>query len=170
MTKKSKGFGELLKQQRRVEGGRRSLKKFQREFDKSPLGEANVEMVIEPAGVIKMSDVLDDFIEPYKADDMTLSQHRNLLGIGVVAWNLAILDKPASDPTSGDTRPKILNQILKGMKKNDPKFQKDIESLIDAMIARKKEFFADNQRHILSYQLEDLGTEFHLSVASTLHQ
>lgn len=64
--KKSRGFGELLKQQRNIEGGQRSLKKFQREFSKSPLSEITTEVLVEPAGVAKMSDVLDDFIAPYK--------------------------------------------------------------------------------------------------------
>ncbi|PZO58342.1 MAG: hypothetical protein DCF15_05520 [Phormidesmis priestleyi] len=167
--KKSRGFGELLKQQRNIEGGQRSLKKFQREFSKSPLSEITTEILVEPAGVAKMSDVLDDFIAPYKADDITLSQYQNLLGIGVIAWNLAILDQQASERETSDARHKILKQLRKeGLKDNDPTLQKDVESIIDEMIARKKEFFADNQRRILSYQLEDLGTEFHLSVASTL--
>ncbi len=171
MAKKSKGFGELLKQQRKIEGGQRSLKKFHREFRKGPLGELTAEVVIEPPDVAKMSDVLDDFIAPYKADKMTLSQHQNLLGLGMLSWNLAILEQQDSAPKTDNTRQKVLDQLLnEQLKTNDPQFRADTESLIEAMIDRKKVFFADNQRRILSYQLEDLGTDFHLSVASTLSQ
>ncbi len=171
MAKKSKGFGELLKQQRKIEGGERSLQKIHREFSQGPLSELTSEIVIEPPGVAKMSDVLDDFIAPYKNDEMTLSQHQNLLGLGTLSWNLAILEQQDSEHKTDNTRQKVLDKLLnEQLKTNDPEFRADTESLIDAMIARKKDFFADNQRRILSYQLEDLGTEFHLSVASTLNK
>lgn len=161
MAKKSKGFGELLKQQRRNEKGQKALTKFGQEFANSPLAEKVDGIVTNPPGTAKMSDVLDDFVEPYGDDNMTLAERRNLLGLAMVAWNLAILPK--------QERQKMMAQFFaESLKVDDPSIQREMESLVKAMITRKQDRFAENQRHIINYQLEDLGDEFHLSVASTL--
>lgn len=161
MAKKSKGFGELLKQQRRNHEGQKALNKFGKDFASSPLAEKVDGIVTNPPGAVKMSDVLDEFVEPYGDDDMTLTERKNLLGLAMVAWNLAILPKPK--------RQKMMAQFFaESLKVDDPSIQREMESLIKAMITRKQDRFADNKRHIINYQLEDLGDEFHLSVASTL--
>ncbi|MEL6815997.1 MAG: hypothetical protein AAFP03_14485 [Cyanobacteria bacterium J06598_3] len=161
MAKKSKGFGELLKQQKRNNKGQQALTKFGQDFASSPLAEKIDGIVTNPPGAAKMSDVLDDFVEPYGHDEMTLSERKNLLGLAMVAWNLAILPKAE--------RQKMMAQFFaESLKVDDPSVQREMESLIKAMITRKLDRFAENKRHILNYQLEDLGDEFHLSVASTL--
>ena len=58
----------------------------------------------------------------------------------------------------------MIKQALKG----DAQAQQDARDIIDEMISRKQQLFADNQRYILDFQLQDSGKQFHLSVASTL--
>ncbi len=126
-----------------------------------PLGEELIDIVKNPKGHVKMSDVLETFIEPYEEEELTLNQRQNLLGIVVIAWNLALLPK--------DKRKAALKEIIRELLKGeDPWFQRETREMIDEMVARKDQFFADNQRYIVNYQLQDLGTEFHLTVASTL--
>ena len=43
----------------------------------------------------------------------------------------------------------------------------DLNALLDSLIQRKTQFFADDRRYILSYHLEDTGTSYQLMMAST---
>ena len=126
-----------------------------------PLSKQAISIVREPKGHAKMSDVLDEFVAPYEDDELTLDQRQNLLGIAVLAWNLALSPKP---DRKGMLK-KIIKEVLSG---EDPLFQQETREIIDEMVARKDQFFADNQRYIVSFQLQDLGTELNLTVASTL--
>ncbi len=62
----------------------------------------------------------------------------------------------------------MLEQTIVGGLAGNPLAQMDALEIIDEMIARKQQFFADNQRLIMDFQLQDTGKSFHLSVASTL--
>lgn len=161
MANKSKGFSELLKQQRRGKTRQDAMRDLEDSIQQGPLGKEAISIVRDPKGHAKMSDVLDEFVEPYEDDEMTLDQRQNLYGIAVIAWNLALLPEAERK----DMLKKIIKEVLKG---EDPLFQRETREIINEMVARKDQFFADNQRYIVSYQLQDLGTELNLSVASTL--
>ena len=49
------------------------------------------EIVVEPRGEAKMSEVLTDFVEPYLESADTKQDHQKLLMIAIVAWNTALL-------------------------------------------------------------------------------
>ncbi|MGB3294074.1 MAG: hypothetical protein WBB01_13895 [Phormidesmis sp.] len=161
MAKKTKGFSELLKQQRRGKTRQETMQEFADSIKQKPLGEGAIEIVKDPEGQVKMSDVLDEFVEPYEDDRMTLNQRQNLLGIAVIAWNLALLPEAERK----NMLKKIIKEVLQG---EDPLFQQETREIINEMVARKEQLFADNQRYIVSFQLQDLGTELNLTVASTL--
>lgn len=161
MAKKSKGFSELLKQQRREKTHQKAMQGLEDTIRQGPLGKEFVDIVKNPKGHAKMSDVLERFVEPYEDDEMTLNHRRNLLGLAVIAWNLALL--PQSERKG--MMKKLMREVLRG---EDPLLQREARSIIEDMVARKDQLFADNQRYIVSYELQDLGTEFHLTVASTL--
>jgi hypothetical protein len=46
--------------------------------------------------------------------------------------------------------------------------QHDFQEIVDGMIERKLDYFADNKRFIMSFELKDTGREFQLLVASTV--
>lgn len=163
MAKKSKGFSELLKQEQREKMQRQAMQEMEDDIRQGPLKEEFVDILQEPKGHARMSDVLSAFVEPYedKEEEMSLNQRQSLLGIAVIAWNLALLPK--------DQRKAALKEIIRELLKGeDPLFQREMREIINEMVARKDQFFADNQRYIVNYQLRDLGTEFHLTVASTV--
>src|SRR4051794_34016103 len=54
----------------------------------------NINVIRNPPGEIKMSEVFWEFIEPYAAGWRTEDQLRNLLGLAVLGWNIAVI--PAS--------------------------------------------------------------------------
>ncbi len=161
MAKKSKGFSELLKQQRRGKTRQEAMQDLEDSIQRGPFGKEAISIVKNPKGHARMSDVLERFVEPYEEDEMTLGQRQNLYGIAVIAWNLALLP----EAKRRGALKKIIKEVLSG---EDLLFQQETREIITEMVDRKDQLFADNQRYIVSYQLQDLGTEFHLSVASTL--
>jgi hypothetical protein len=164
MAKKSKGFAELVQQQRDAQLEQRGMNKLRQKIQNSPIGEKIGGIVTSPEGVAKMSEVLEEFIEPY-LDTATNSYDRKILvGMAVMAWNLALM--PASK-----RQPLIKKFILDVFGKGDPRTSQDIQDIkdiINELIGRKLEIFPDNQRFIVEFQLQETRNQFHLSVASTL--
>lgn len=161
MAKKSKGFAELVQMQRDAQLGQRGMNKLRQKIQNSPIGETIGGIVTNPEGVAKMSEVLEEFIEPY-LDTATNSHDRKILvGMAVTAWNLALM--PASK-----RQPLIKEFILDVVGKGDPRASQEIKDIINELIDRKLEIFPDNQRFIVEFQLQETRNQFHLSVASTL--
>lgn len=161
MAKKSKDFGELLKQQRIDQTQQKSLEKLEQKVRQGPLSNHFAGLVANPQGEAKMSGVLEAFVEPYWDTARNRSQREKLLSVAVIAWNLAL--------TPENERQLMIDQVIEqSLEGNDPLAQQDMREILDELIARKQKFFADNQRYIIEFQLQDLGKQFHLSVASTL--
>jgi len=161
MAKKSKGFGELLKQQRADQAHQKGIEKLQQKVQKGALGGKVAGMVTNPKGEVKMSEVLEEFVEPYLDFAQNRSEREKLFSIAVIAWNLAIMPEQGRQP--------LIDQVIKaGLNGNDLLAQQDTQEIIDELIARKQNFFAKNKRYIVDFQLQDTGRQFHLSVASTL--
>jgi hypothetical protein len=161
MARKSKGFGELLNQQRADNTHQKELEKLQQKVQKGPLGSKLAGMVMNPEGEVKMSEVLQAFVEPYLDLARNRGQREKLFSIAVIAWNLAIMPEK-------DRQPMIDQLINVGLKGTDPLAQQDTREIIDEFIDRKQKFFAKHKRYVVDFQLQDIGKQFHLSVASTL--
>lgn len=118
-------------------------------------------VVYEPAGREKMSGVLEDFVEPYRDATETLDDFRKLLSLASVAWNAALLPE--------GQRPAMIDQMVEaGFSRADESDRAWVRQLIESMVRRKQEHFAENRRAIVSFELTDTGDDYHLSVASTL--
>jgi hypothetical protein len=118
-------------------------------------------VVYEPAGVEKMSAVLEDFVEPYRALADTEDGFRNLLNLGMLAWNAALLPE--------DQRRAMIDEMLAaGLSRAPGEVRARARELVEALVRRKEEHFAANRRMIVSFTLTDRGDDYHLSVASTL--
>jgi hypothetical protein len=162
MAKKSKGFAELLKQQQQKEKiDQQALEQLGQQVQQGPWGEQFPQMVMNPKGEAKMSEVLGQFVEPYLDEARTQHQRETLFSLAVIAWNLALM--PDSDHQS------FMDEVIKqGLVKQGSLVQHDLEHLLDELVTRKRTFFADNQRYIIDFHLQDRRGTFHLSVASTL--
>jgi hypothetical protein len=120
-------------------------------------------VVVNPSGEQKMSEVLDEFVEPFKDlfGSDTLEGHRKLLNLAVAAWNIALFPE--------DEQAQYIEELIeKGFKKLNAEDKKLTRSLIQSMIDRKNSHFPGIKRAILSFELTDTGDGFHLNVASTL--
>ncbi len=161
MAKKSQGFGKPLNQKQSDKVHRKAMEKLQQKVQQGALGDKFTAMVTNPQAEVKMSEVLEEFVEPYLDFARNRNQREKLFSIAVIAWNLAIMPER-------DRKPMIDQLIEQGLKGNDPLAQQDTREILDEMIARKQALFADNKRYIVEFQLQDRGKTFHLSVASTL--
>jgi hypothetical protein len=160
MAKKSKGFGELLKQQRGDQFAQRALDKLQQQVQQGPLADQFGSLIVNPQGEVKMSEVLEEYVEPYADSAPNYSQRQKLFELAIIAWNLAMM------PESG--RKVMIDEFLQQGIKGNRLIQQDARKVLEAMMVRKQEFFADHRRYIIDFKLQDLGDQFHLSVASTL--
>ncbi|WP_232251398.1 hypothetical protein [Oscillatoria acuminata] len=114
-----------------------------------------------PKGEVKMSEVLEAFVEPYVGFAENQNERETLLTIAVVAWNLSLIPEKE--------RPSMMDKLIKAaLKENHTLDQQEARAIINELMARKQKFFAKNKRFIVDFQLEDIGKHYHLSVASTL--
>lgn len=113
-------------------------------------------MISTPAGTPKMSEVFWDFVDPYLGHTKSEADLRNLLNLGMAAWNLPLSPE--------DKRPAFIRKLPELVPEDA---QADTASILAEMIRRKETQFADNKRFIVSYELTMTRTGPHLSVMST---
>ncbi len=154
MAKKSKGFRDLLNEQK-------ALDTLEQRLQQSDMGSNFAGIQRNPKGEVKMSEVLETLVEPYLEVSDDYQERLILFQIATIAWNLTLL--PESEQQSAMKA--LLKQAAKDI---DPLAEKEMKNFVNELMARKLELFSDNQRYIVDFELKDTGNNFHLSVASTL--
>jgi hypothetical protein len=155
MAKKSKGFGKSLDQQDSLID-QQAMAKLKRKLRSGPF--SNTDVVVNPEGFAKMSEVLAEFVSPYQHIAKSRKAYESLLGIAILAWNISILPE--------DEQQKFFDKAIQQVIKLDSLTQQDIKSLLNDLLTRKKKYFADNKRLIMDFQLQEIGSRYHLSVAT----
>ena len=118
-------------------------------------------VVYEPAGHEKMSVVLEDFVEPFRGFADTEDAFRKLLSLALVGWNAALLPE--------DRRRAMIDEMIEAaFSRASEADRAQARELIEALVRRKEQHFAENRRAIVSFELTDRGDDYHLAVASTL--
>lgn len=105
---------------------------------------------------IKMSDVLEEFVEPYRQFAETKQAYRKLLTVAIVAWNVTLFAEK--------DRPSTLDELLVTLPE---RVRKDGREIIEELMVRKETFFSQHRRMIIDFEVADTGGEWHLSVMST---
>lgn len=100
----------------------------------------------------KMSQVLTRFAEPWMAATNSEEHCGLVIGIAVLAWNLALMSEAER---SSDIDPELLQGL------GEPG-----QELLRSMIAHKLEFYQDYDRPILDYQVSSVGGTLYLDVIS----
>jgi hypothetical protein len=141
-----------------------------------------------PAEAQKMSEVLLDFIEPYR--DLTDSDaaFERLISVGALAWNMALLpeiereqslDNLAESFFGGKWR--VVTRLPKWLMKpfgsnhddegeSEPAELREFKEIMRAMIERKNRHFGRNRRFILNFHMNPVGDDVQLVVLSTLEK
>jgi hypothetical protein len=132
----------------------------------------------------RMSEVLLEFIKPYRAlayDDAALEK---LIGLGVVAWNVALLPSSEREDALNDLATnlfrretpvrKLSNSLRrwlgaggKAETKKEAAEVREFKEIVYEMVEHKLRRFARNRRFIMSYHTEIKGDDIRLFVAST---
>jgi hypothetical protein len=138
----------------------RSYARLRRRLRQGPMDA--YKLVADPKGQIKMSEVLEDFVEPYleKVED-TLEAQTKLISVAVLAWNAALL--PVEE-----RREMLDDAVGKALKGASAKEKQGFREIVDTMIERKLAHFAEYGRAIIDFELTDIGSGYHLSVVSTM--
>ena len=106
-----------------------------------------------------MSDVLRDFVEPYRKFTDTEDAYRKLLTLGVVAWGAALLPKK-------EQQDRVDSILSKGIPTADGELETGLKEIVNRLIVRKETHFSEYRRDIIDFELKDTGSGYHLSVAS----
>lgn len=166
MARKSKGFSDLLHQERIKSMEQQGMEVLASRSKDGPL--KNNKIVTNPEGEVKMSGILEGFAAPYLEYVESSDQQKQLLGIAIIAWNLALM--PAKK------RKKEKNAFLTIMcedldsqlsEEARTEFRRDTSEILDDLIERKLTWFKNNQRRILDYEIQEARGQLHLSVMST---
>jgi hypothetical protein len=135
---------------------RKRAQRLSRRAEQGYFGPAS--FVVEPAGLEKMSELLERFVEPFLSKSKTRDEYRELLAIGAVAWNVALFPKESRLAELDDAA-----RQLRFSKADQPEFLGLLQELMD----RKDRYFSTIKRAIVSYEVIDTPDGFNLFVIST---
>jgi hypothetical protein len=161
MVKKAKGFGRSVSQKRWNEVSDKSFAKLEKSFV-DDFGE-NAVLVRNAPDITKMSDVLKEFVSPYKHIPKDKKQLESLLTLAIAAWNLSFFPEEKWSKVTNEVFTDTYSRLKKGSENIEV-----AEALIQDLIERKLKYFADHHRRIINFQLAYLNRdEYHLTVVSS---
>lgn len=115
-----------------------------------------------PAGGLKMSTVLEDFVAPLLDSAEDRDAYERLLSLGLIAWNAALQPEHRREAMIDD-------MIEEGLRGESPWERQACREIVQRLVARKLGRFAKYQRPILAFQLDELEDGgYYLSVVSGL--
>ena len=118
-------------------------------------------VIHEPRGKEKMSEVLEEFAQPYlDLVDDSLEMQNKVIAMAVLAWNFTLLPRKE--------RKAAVEDLVSSLASQDEEMEEDTRQIVKEMIKRKERYFRANKRFILSYDISKTKDGFYLSVASTL--
>jgi hypothetical protein len=136
------------KDQKRREKKRKRERAFGQYLATIPVRESGDEpvLILGPIpGVRKMSEVFAEFVDPFRPGDEKDGDYEKLLSVGVMAWNLAILNQPERD-----------KHFQKTLAEAPPEARPYLIELMVPLIERKLAHFAADGRFILNFSLTPL--------------
>ena len=114
-----------------------------------------------PFGGVKMSKVLESFVEPYADDVKDLDNYRHLLSFGQCAWNAALRDEWEGG--------KMIDEfVAEKISMFKPRGRAAAREFLNSLIARKLRHFDQFLRPILAFEVRDVGDGWHLNVMSAI--
>jgi hypothetical protein len=121
-------------------------------------------VVSGPVGGVKMSDVLNEFVFPVLKSSFDRDALLQLYSVAQTAWNIALEPQRRHETMIDETLDERLVDPT-------PLQREACREMLSWLVTRKLEHFADYQRPILSFQLDELDDGgYYLSVVSGLYR
>ncbi|RMD51860.1 MAG: hypothetical protein D6828_06580 [Nitrospirae bacterium] len=112
-------------------------------------------VVVDSKGGVKMSEVLEAFVEPYIELADTEEKFRELVSIAVAAWNTSLLPK--------EVREEIIENVLVGFPEE---IQKNAIQILEGFIRRKELYFSEYKRAIVDFEIAATKKGYNIVVVS----
>lgn len=110
-----------------------------------------------------MSEVIWNFVAPEMEIVSDLEEGHRLVSVAILAWNLSLLPEQ-------ERKDNINNYLVDLGIDNDPLESQAFKKFVQGFIDRKLKYFADIDRVIFDFKLEERRDTFHLSIASQLNE
>ena len=108
---------------------------------------------------VKMSEVLKEFVAPFRNLAETEEAFLKLMATAVTAWNIALF--PAKE------RDAHMHEVLEAFPQD---IRADARMIIGELMEWKEEHFSQYKRMIIDYEVTDTGKDYHLIVVSTANE
>ena len=107
----------------------------------------------------KLSAVIWDYAEPLTDAAVGTEGQKRAAELAIVSWNVALLPPGKARET--------LATALSDIAGGDLKLESELHQVLDMMVARKRQYFADDHRFVFHFSLTETGEGLHLMVASS---
>ena len=117
--------------------------------------------VMAAPGQVKMSEVLMDFIEPYREYLDTEEEYRSFFDLAITTWNLSLLSEEEWEAIIEET-------ISMAYSEEEEEWAMELREIMYNLIFRKQLYFSEYNREIIDYEILDRGKgDLRISVMST---
>ena len=118
----------------------------------------NTQVMVNPTGTEKMSEVILRFAEPFKDNDGLVP--RAMLEIAIILWNASFMPS--------DMQRKAVDDIVNVFPRDDSEARREMLRTAHMLLERKKQHFSDNKRMIMDYHITESAHSIYLDVVSTI--
>ena len=95
----------------------------------------NTQVLVNPAGTEKMSEVILRFAEPFKDHDGLIP--RAMLEIAIILWNASFMPS--------DMQRKAVEDVVNVMPKEHREARHEMFSMVNMLLERKQQYFSQNK-------------------------
>jgi hypothetical protein len=118
----------------------------------------NTQVLVNPAGTEKMSEVILRFAEPLKDEDGMVP--KALLEIAIIIWNASFMPQ--------EMQRKALEDVVNVIPKENLEARHEMFSMVNMLLERKQRYFSQNKRLIMDYHITESAHSIYLDVMSTV--
>jgi hypothetical protein len=118
----------------------------------------NTQVLVNPVGTEKMSEVILRFAEPFKDHDGLIP--RAMIEIAIIMWNASFMPM--------DMQRKAVEDIVNVFPRDDIEARREMFLLAHMLLERKKQYFSQNKRMIMDYHITESAHSIHVDVMSTV--
>jgi predicted metal-dependent RNase len=118
----------------------------------------NTQVIVNPVGTEKMSEVILRFAEPLKDHNGLVS--RAMLEIAMIIWNASFMPKAMQR--------KALEDVVNVLPQDASEARRELFFMVNMLVERKRQYFSSHKRMIMDYHITESAHSIHLDVVSTV--